>query len=493
MGCVEALEQKIQMMDKKLEDKVMNAADPAPSSTTHPNTTPSHFKHALLSWAPLPHTLHITAFAVPFTMGQSIAGLSTDRSIFLTIMLIMGSCSIEFFGTFVLQPRDEKTKTERKTDAEVKKKSTEAAGLGECVNALEGKIDRMNKRLADQVTKASELVPSSTIPRNATSAESQTDLFSTPLGLVLIVTPLMIAFTAYLYITGLIPGGSMLPTIMLSLIPFVTELSTSILGPSGQESRQEMKGTANEKKREAKQEGVVLCAKSLEDKITMAGNALESKMEGMEKRLVKDTEKKKNSLYHCIEDEVDDLKASLEETLTDRISARNDVIRRKLEKKISGIVHGMEGRMRKWSQEKINELNEKVSASLEAKVVEHTEGRNGVSLGMPEQLMVLVEQLELALEGEWQGIGNTKAIGRLEKEIERVILLAWTNEPIDLASDNSTDFEEGSELAVGKKVYGDDAQDTLDETHNRSRERPQEADIHIEEDSDDEWKLIDQI
>ena len=48
-------------------------------------------------------------------------------------------------------------------------------------------------------------------------------------------------------------------------------------------------------------------------------------------------------------------------------------------------------------------------------------------------------------------------------------------------------------MAVGRMKLGIDAHDAPDEVFVRGHEEPQETDIYIEEDSDDDWKLIDQV
>ena len=150
--------------------------------------------------------------------------------------------------------------------------------------------------------------------------------------------------------------------------------------------------------------------------------------------------------------------------------------------------------MQQWSQDKIGELNEKDSALVWRRSSPSQEEECSKKTSeMPKQLTVLTEQLELALESEWKGIGKAKAMERLGEAMGNVMLLAEPRLAKVLSIDSITDFEEGLEMAVGRMKLGIDAHDAPDEVFVRSYEESRETDIDIEEDSDDDWKLIDQI
>ena len=228
------------------------------------------------------------------------------------------------------------------------------------------------------------------------------------------------------------------------------------------------------------------CVEALVQNIDTRCKTLEGRVEVMEKRLVKHIQNEADSCEEAFGNGVDDL----QEMLKGHIVVSNDMLRRRLQNKVSG----MERRMRLWSQEKIDELEAKIGASLKAKLVNQGEERSRkATSAMPKQLTVLTEQLELPLEGEWKGIGKARAMARLQEAIEKIMLLVETGTAEVLASDSNIDFEEGLELAVGRRALGGDHQDTLNEAFIRSQESHQEADTDDEESSEDDWKLIDQI
>lgn len=498
---VKTLEQKLESWGRMWEDKVTNGADLASTSATCSKVTPATSKRLLFWWSPVPHTLYITVFiALPSMVAQCVAGWTTEQNMLFTAMLMGVSCFLEIFWMFVLEPLDEETETKSKVTAEVREKTTAATGSGEHIKTLEEKIDELNKRLEHQEMAASRPAPASTTPRNVTRVRPHTGLLSTFSRLstidflMIICTSSMVTGNLYCYTEGLIRFTSMVYLIALSLVSLVIEIVMSTPRRTRQESKPETKSTADVKKRETEQEGIAQSIKALEDKIADMGNSMKSEMEGMEKRLVEHSGEMEQRLYCCTEVEVDHLKAGLEETLTKQMSVKSDMLRRWIGKKISRVVNGMEGKMQRWSQEKLSELSEKVSQSLDARLWEQGGHRTGVSLGMPEELVGLVERLELALETEWQGIGTAKAMKRLETAMEKVMRLAWTDQPSGLASDNCTDFEEGWEAAVSKVACGEVLQEMTDEASVCSQEGSQEADIDIEEESDDDdWKLIDHI
>ena len=410
---VKALEQKLEMWGKMWEDNVMDkvtkGADLAASSAKPPNAIPATSQPGLMS-TPLGRSVIRMMVTIPFAAGLHVSGLPIRVTVLTTVTILQ----IIFFADLlvtILQPLHDRTKVNEKVKVAAKQNAAEANGVAESVKTLEGKIDEMNKRLKDQEMAASELALSSTMPRNTTPAESQNGLISAPLWVVIIGTPITIASAAYLYTDGVYPAVAIFLTVMASLIPLCMEHAKALRETSRLKSKPETKGVADDKKQVNEQTAVVECIKALEDKINGMGKSMESNMEAMEKRLVKDTEKLRNDLESCIEAEADDLQAILEETFTDQLSAQNDVMRMRLEKKVSVVVKGMEGRMRKWSQEKLSELNEKVTASLEAKSLNQREERSNATSEMPKRLTGLTEQLELALENEWKGVGLAKPWG----------------------------------------------------------------------------------